>query len=78
MHLADIHDDLVNSKLSDKALLDTRKVGIFSSMDDALGRDVGLTDALEIPVNDLVIYPTIEIPPLDAVDDPARWRKFLK
>lgn len=78
MHLADIHDDLVHSKLSNKTLLDTRKVSIFSSMDDALGRDVGLTGALEIPVNDLVIYPAIEITPLDAVDDLARWRKFLK
>jgi hypothetical protein len=50
---------------------------MFSSMDDALGRDVGLTDAFEIPVYDLVVYAPIEIALLDATDDLARWSEFL-
>lgn len=77
MHLAHIHDDVVDSQLSDKVLINTRKVNIFSSMYDALRCYVGLTDAFEIPINDLVVYPAIKIAGVDALDDLARWREFL-
>jgi hypothetical protein len=77
VHLAHVHDDVVGSQLRDKVLLNTRKVSSSSSMNDALGRDVGLIDTFKIPVNDFVVYPAIEIAGLDAVDDLARWCEFL-
>lgn len=77
VHLAHIHDDMVNSKLSDEALFNTFKVGVFSSMDDCLRRDLCLTKFLVIPVHDLVVYSAIEVTSLDTVDDLARWCKLL-
>jgi hypothetical protein len=65
MHRAHIHNDMVNSG---NAVINARKV----SMDDALGRDVGLTDAFKIPVNDLEVYAAIKITLLDVIDDLAR------
>lgn len=77
MHRAHIHDDVISSKFSDKALINTRKVDTFGSLDDALWCKVGLTNAFEIPINDLVVHSAIKIASLDATDDLARWREFL-
>jgi len=46
-------------------------------MDNAFGRDMCLKDLLVIPVNNLVVYPAIEITGLNAVNDVARWCEFL-
>jgi hypothetical protein len=77
VHLGNIHDDVVNGELSDEALFNTFKVGIFGSMDDCFRRNVCLTKFLVIPVHDLVVYPAIEVTGLDAVNDLACWCEFL-
>lgn len=77
VHLAHVHDDVVNSELSDEALFDAFKVGIFSSINDCLRSDMCLTKFFVIPVHDLVVHPAIEVTGLDAVDDLARWFEFL-